>query len=247
MAEIGQQNLLLTWPVLNLPPASSSSSGSIQISTFKNNQQSIFNLQPLTYIYLKTTIDGWNQRASLVITSGTNTWTIHLSSLNPVRMVVKSMKFPFTKNNHHFLVIILLHSYACWIYKRVQMLSEQPKMNCYTHSTKLYYCEQSTQTQEGHENSETEESDFGPCLISNSPPIMSRSSPATLPTCYQVAASSIQQKPIVIISSEESDEPPQPQCHQQPNTGLGKTNIVNMVDATATVLHTKVVLYISYA
>jgi hypothetical protein len=112
-------------------------------------------------------------------------------------------------------------------------------MNRYTHSQK-FYSERSTQTREGHEDSESEESDFPPCLIGIDPPIMSRSSPVTLPSRYRAA------KPIVIVSSEESDEPPQPQRHQQPNTGLGKTNIVNMVDATATVLHTKVVLYIPY-
>ena len=139
-------------------------------------------------------------------------------------------------------VVILLHSYAYRIYKGVQMVSERPKMNRYTHSQKVYYHERSTQTREGHENSESEESDFGPCLISNDPPIRSRSSesPVTLPSRYRAA------KPIVIVSSEESDEPLQPQRRQQPNTGLGKTNIVNMVDATATMLHTKVVLYIPY-
>jgi hypothetical protein len=54
------------------------------------------------------------------------------------------------------------------------MVSEQPNMNRYTHSasTKFYH-EQSTQIQEGQDNSETEESDFGPCLIGNAPPIMS--------------------------------------------------------------------------
>ena len=119
-------------------------------------------------------------------------------------------------------------------------------MNRYTHSasTKFYY-ERSTQTRESQDNSETEESDFGPCLIGNAPPIMSRP-PVTLPSRYRAATSSIQQKPIVVVSSEES-EGPQPQCRQQLNAGLGQTNIVNMVDATATVLHTKVFLYISYA
>ena len=121
-------------------------------------------------------------------------------------------------------------------------------MNRYTHSasTKFYY-ERSTQTRESQDNSETEESDFGPCLlIGNAPPIISRPPPVTLPSRYRAATSSIQQKPIVVVSSEES-EGPQPQRHQQLNTGLGQTNIVNMVDATATVLHTKVFLYISYA
>ena len=97
------------------------------------------------------------------------------------------------------------------------------------------------QTREGHENSETEESDFGPCLIGDP------RSPVTLPSHYRAAASNIQQKPIVVVSSEEPEEQPQPQHRQQLNTGLGHTNIVNTVDATATVLHTKVVLYISYA
>ena len=75
---------------------------------------------------------------------------------------------------------------------------------------------------------------------------MSRPSPVILPSRYLAAASNIQQKPIIIISSEESEEHPQSQRRQQPNTGLGCTNIVNTVDATATVSHTKVVLYISY-
>jgi hypothetical protein len=122
------------------------------------------------------------------------------------------------------------------------MVSERPKMNRYTHSkTAKFYHERSTQTREGHENSETEESDFGPCLIGDP------RSPVTLPSHYRAAASNIQQKPIVVVSSEESEEQPQPQHRQQLNTGLGHTNIVNTVDATATVLHTKVVLYISYA
>ena len=107
-----------------------------------------------------------------------------------------------------------------------------------THSKFItLYCERSTQTQEGQDNSETEGSDFGPCLIGNDPPIMSRPSPVTLPSRYRAAASSIQQKRIVVVSSEESEEP---QRRQQPNTGLGQTNIINTVDATATVLHTKV-------
>ena len=99
-------------------------------------------------------------------------------------------------------------------------------MNRYTQFkfTRLY-CERSTQTREGQDNSETEateESDFGPCLISNNPPIMSCPSPVILPSRYLAAASNKQQKPIIIISSEESEEPPspQPQHPQQLNTGL---------------------------
>ena len=129
------------------------------------------------------------------------------------------------------------------------MVSEQPNMNRYTYSASTnFYHERSTQTREGQDNSETEESDFGPCLIGNAPPIMSCPPPVTLPSRYRAATStgSIQQKRIVIVSSEELEEP-QPQRRQQLNTGLGQTNIVNMVDTTATVLHTKVVLYISYA
>ena len=75
---------------------------------------------------------------------------------------------------------------ACQIYKRVQMVSEQPNMNCYTHS------EWSTQTWESQENSETEESDFRPCLIGGAPPIMSHPPPITLPSHYRAATSSIQ-------------------------------------------------------
>jgi hypothetical protein len=125
------------------------------------------------------------------------------------------------------------------------MVSERTKMkrsNTHRKFTTLY-CDQSTQTQEGQDNSETEDSDFGPCLIGNSLPIMLRPSPVVLPSRYQAAARS-QQQPIIVISSEESEEPPQ--C-RQPNPGLGQTNIVNTVDATATVLHIKVVLYIPYA
>lgn len=44
------------------------------------------------------------------------------------------------------------------------------------------------------------------------------------------------------ISSEE--EPPQSWRRRQPKTGLGQTNNVNIVDATAALSHTKVVLYI---
>ena len=115
------------------------------------------------------------------------------------------------------------------------MGSERPKMNrSNTHSKFItLYCERSTQTQEGQDNSETEDSDFGPCLIGNDPPIMSHPSPVTPPSRYREAASTIQQKHIVVVSSEESEEP-------QRRQGLGKSNIINTVDATATVLHTKV-------
>ena len=79
MAEIGQQNSLLTRPVLSLPPPSSSSSGSIRISTLKNNQQNIFNIRPLTYIYLKTTIDGVDAEDSKYKVVGINerVWLLH--------------------------------------------------------------------------------------------------------------------------------------------------------------------------
>jgi len=267
MVEIGQQNSLLTRRVqLSLPPPSSSSSSSIRISTLKNNQQNVFNIRPLTYIYLKSTIDGVDTEDSKYKVVGINervwllvirykhldlTRSIHLSSLNPVsdgyevnEVPIYEKQPPLSWSFAPLPVVILLHSYACRIYKRVQMVSERPKMNRYTHSkTAKFYHERSTQTREGHENSETEESDFGPCLIGIDP----RSSPVTLPSRYRAAASNIQQKPIVVVSSEESEEQPQPQRRQQLNTGLGRTNIVNTVDATATVLHTKVVLYISYA
>ena len=90
------------------------------------------------------------------------------------------MKFPFTKNNHHFPS----HLHFCMSSYSTAMPAEyireckwwvnDPIMNRYTHSasTKFYY-ERSTQTRESQDNSETEESDFGPCLIGNAPPIMS--------------------------------------------------------------------------
>lgn len=119
------------------------------------------------------------------------------------------------------------------------------------------YCNQSTQTQdselEGQDNSETDDSDFPPCLIGNAPPLMSCYSPVqvTVPSHSRYypreAASNIQRH--LTISSEEPEEPPQSQsrCHcRQPNTGLGQTNIVNTVDSdTTAVLHTKVVLIYS--
>lgn len=46
------------------------------------------------------------------------------------------------------------------------------------------------------------------------------------------------------LSSEE--EPPQSRRHQQRNAGLGKTNILNVVDVTAPVQHRKVTLYTLY-
>ena len=204
MVEIGQQSSLLMWPVqLSLPPPSLSSSSSIWISTLKNNQQNVVNIWPLTYIYLKSTIDGVDTEDSKYKVVGINkqvwllvirykhldlTRSIHLSSLNPISDGYKVNEVPIYEKQPPLSwsfaplpVVILLHSYACQIYKRVQMVSERPKMNRYTHSkTTKFYHEQSMQTWEGHENSKTEESDFGPCLIGIDP----HSSPVTLPSHY---------------------------------------------------------------
>jgi hypothetical protein len=122
------------------------------------------------------------------------------------------------------------------------MVSERPKMNhSNTHRKPiLLYCSQATQTRDDSEL-EAEDSDFPPCCVGNCPPLISHYSPVTVPSHsrYPPAAASGTRQ--LTISSEE--EPSQSQ-HRQ-HTGLGQTNIVNIVDATATVSHTKVILYIS--
>lgn len=125
------------------------------------------------------------------------------------------------------------------------MVSERPKMNRSSTHRKpvLLYCNQATQTQD---DSEVEDSDFPPCRVGNDPPLIFRYSPVTFPSSsrYPQAAASriLQQQPT--IPSEEEPSQSLAQRHRQPNTGLGGTNIVNIIDATATVSHTKVILYI---
>jgi hypothetical protein len=95
------------------------------------------------------------------------------------------------------------------------------------------YCSQPTQTQpESDYELEAESSDFPPIRVGKP----ERMSPTS-------AMRRNQQQPS-LLSNEE--EPPQ-LCHrQQRNTGLGKTNILNVVDATAPMQHRleKVTLYI---
>ena len=114
----------------------------------------------------------------------------------------------------------------------------------------LLYCSQATQTEADSESkadseSETEDSDFPPCRVGNSPPLIPNYSPATAPSrsCYPQAAAStlLQHQPTIIVSSEDEISPSQ--HHQQPKTGLARTNII--VDVTTTVLHTTKVI-ISY-
>ena len=127
------------------------------------------------------------------------------------------------------------------------MVSEGPKMNrSNTHRKPiLLYCSQATQTEDDsvtldsvtEDDSEAEDSDFPPCRVGNLPPlIISHYSPVIAPShsCHPRAAMRGIQQQRLTISSEEAH-------HRQPNTGLGQSNIVNTVDATATVLHTKVI------
>jgi hypothetical protein len=130
----------------------------------------------------------------------------------------------------------------CRIY-RVKMVSEwQSKMNRSNAHRKPIplFCSQSTQTQDSEYSSETEDSDFPPCRVGNSPPLISRSPlpPPPRSRYFRAAANGISEE-------EPSHHGGQSQRCQKPNTGLGKTNIVNIVDVTTTtVLHTKVRLYI---
>ena len=134
-------------------------------------------------------------------------------------------------------------------------------MNSNTHAPRVHipiplYCDQPTQTGEDSEtvaDSELEESDpdFPPCHIGNRPPLMSETryscssgSPDAVPPRSRhplAAMSSPQRQPITGISGENLKEP-QSQHRRLPNTGLGQINIVN---TTATVLNTKVILYVS--
>ena len=81
-------------------------------------------------------------------------------------------------------------------------------------------------------------------------PIMSRPLPVARPSRYppKATASGVQQPTIIISSSEEPEELSQSHRSRRPNIGLGQANILNTVDATATVLHAKVLrsLFIPY-
>ena len=116
------------------------------------------------------------------------------------------------------------------------MVSEQFKMNrSNAHREPIpLFCSKSTQTQD-LDSSETEDSDFPPCRVGNSPPLNSRSPlPPPRRSRYLRAATS---------EEEPSHCGSQSQHCQKPNTGLGQTNIVNIATAT-TFLPTKVSLYI---
>jgi hypothetical protein len=104
------------------------------------------------------------------------------------------------------------------------------------------YCDKSMQTEPTQDDSDAEASeysDFPPCRIGNDPPLLSRahysseSVAAPFKSCHPRVATSRIQRQITIISSDE--ESPQSQRCQQPNKGLGNTNIINTVHATSTV------------
>jgi hypothetical protein len=103
----------------------------------------------------------------------------------------------------------------------------------------LLYCSQPTQT---HDESEThyeseadsEDSEFPPCRVGNDPPLISRrsSSPVIRPNSHHPrAAASSSQRQLTISSGKEL------QRRRQLNKGLGKTNVVNTVDAKVLVLY----------
>jgi hypothetical protein len=99
----------------------------------------------------------------------------------------------------------------------------------------LLYCSQATQTQD-HDDSETEDSDFPPCRVGNLPPLISSH---YSPVPFKLHASGILQRQLT-LSSEDSEEPSHTQRRRKPNTGLGRSNIVNTIDAATTVSNTKV-------
>ena len=84
------------------------------------------------------------------------------------------------------------------------------------------YCSQTTQTQPESDYEEAESSDFGPIKIGRP----ERMSPASAMRRNQYP-----------LSLSDKEEPPQLRRHQQCNTGLGKTNILNIVHRKVT-LHT---------
>jgi len=122
-----------------------------------------------------------------------------------------------------------------------------------THRTFItLYCNRATQTEPDNSKAEAsaEDSDFPPCRIGSMSPIMSRPLPVARPSRYppKATASGVQQPTIIISSSEEPEELSQSHRSRRPNIGLGQANILNTVDATATVLHAKVLrsLFIPY-
>ena len=93
----------------------------------------------------------------------------------------------------------------------------------------MLYCSQATQTQPESKYEEAESLDFTPIRIGK-PERMSPAS-AMYKNQYQ-------------LSLSDEEEPPQLCCHQQCNAGLGRTNILNIVDTTALVQHRKMTLYL---
>ena len=99
---------------------------------------------------------------------------------------------------------------------------------------------------------EEPESDFPLPRVENLPPLFSSHhySPVPLHSRHSLAASGVCERQLITISSSSEEESSQtesdsePECHQRP--GLGRSNIVNTFNSTATVSHTKVkALYIS--
>jgi len=110
-------------------------------------------------------------------------------------------------------------------------MSGQTKMDCNNPPPRCVplYCSQATQTlPESDYEAESSESDFPPIRIGK------RMSPASAMRRNQHQ-----------LSLSDEEEPPQLRRRQQRNTGLGKTNILNVVDATAPVQRRKVTLYTS--
>ena len=114
------------------------------------------------------------------------------------------------------------------------------------------YTSWATQTEPDNAEAEAnaEDSDFPSCRIGSMSPISSCPLPVTPPSRYlpKATASGVQKPTIIVSSSEEPEEPSESHCSRQPNIGLGQANILNMVDATATVSHAKVLwsLFIPY-
>jgi len=124
-------------------------------------------------------------------------------------------------------------------------VSEQLKMSSNAHRKPIIlYCSRPTQTQDDSE-ADSEESDFPPCLEGNCTPIMSRSSPAAVPSRYLPAATSGSQQQLTISGEKEPQSESQHRRLPNPGPGLGQMNVVNTT-ASATALNSKVViLYIS--
>jgi hypothetical protein len=117
------------------------------------------------------------------------------------------------------------------------MVNVRPKMNGLNTYRKpiLLYCDQATQTQEAEDPG----SDVPPCQIGSSRPLIFPDySPPPTRYVRGLRAAAILQQPITISSEEESFPT---QRHQRLNTGLGQSNVVNTVGATATISHTKVI------